>query len=313
VSGEKSKMKIEKRMMALCLCTLVIGLATVLPLAYFTPRAVSSQTNRAVSSQTNPWFNVDILYANVIPNPFSTLEGSGKLLCLVANFTFTPDAVSLNGADAKIEVFNFHVYSAKTSIANITFCLSLSGNVPDPNGPDGANTAIIEWGDGFWTFADGTKYNIKDIIGYAEGSGTAGLAYFEADSTANLEENHLTKNPVIQAGYLVGHGDAFLSEAKGEKSAQALTNLKNAQTLYADVTRAMTITYHHQANTSSTTSSITTTLSNNSEVLGHIELAKTDFGFASGPVPDFMLNDTYTLVLPPNTIIPQPLAQGEHH
>ncbi|MCL1976642.1 MAG: hypothetical protein FWG55_00805 [Candidatus Bathyarchaeota archaeon] len=280
----------EKKIIAISILALSIGIVTVLPIAVFTPRTVAAQIN--------PWFDVDMLYANVIPNPFG---GSGDLVNVFANFTFTPDAVDLRGADAKIEVFNFHVYSDKTSIANITYCLSLSGNVPDPNSPYGATTAIMEWGDGFWTFADGTKYNVKDIIGYAEGSGASGLAYCGIDPIANLEENHLAKNPIIQAGHLVGHGNALLSEVQGEKFAQALANLRNAPTLYIDVTRVMTVTYHHQVDADSTTSSITTTLAN-SEVLGHIELAKTDFGFASGSVPDFMLNNAlHTNVLPPGT------------
>jgi hypothetical protein len=275
-------MKIEKRIIALCICALAIGIATTLPLTYLTPRTAAAQNN--------PWFNVDILYANVIPNPFG---GSGIVPTVVANFTFTPNALNLNGADAKIEVFNFHIYSDKASVANITYCLTLSGNIPDPNRPDGANTAIITWGDGFWEFADGTKYNVKDVIGSTDGSGGIAFMYYELDAD-NLEENHLAKNPMIQAGYFVGSGCAVLSTGDGEK-------LEHTSTLYVDVTRVMTVTYNHQTNADSTTSSTTTTLAT-SEVLSHTVLSKTDFGFASGPVPDFMLNNImFAHVLPPDT------------
>jgi len=278
-------MKIEKRMIALCICTLAIGLATVLPLAYFTPRTASAQTN--------PWFDADILYANVIPNQFDV---SGDVVNVVVNFTFTPDAVNLKGADAKIEVFNFHIYTDKTSIANTTYCLALSGNLFDPKSPGGFRPAIQGCGPDLFNFADGTRLNITEVFGDTEGITSA----VYSSSIAGLDTNY-EGNPYFQEDYLEGRVSAFLSEENGEKSAQALTNLRNAQTLYVEVTRVMTITYHHQTNIDSSTSSITTILAT-SDVLSRIELTKTDFGFVSGSVPDFMLNNAmYTYTLPPST------------
>jgi hypothetical protein len=268
-------MKTEKRIIALCLCSLVIGMAITLPLTYVTPKAVGAQTNS--------WFDTDIVYANVIPSPLGALDGSEDLINIVPHFALTPDALNLKGADAKVEVFNFHVYSDQTSIVNITAWLARTGRILEA-------PAIGEVANDYVTFADGTKYDFKDAVGKTAVITCAGVL------SERYGEDGLGFNSCT--GVILAEG--------GEKElAQALVNLRTAQTLYIDVTRVMTITYQHQANADLTTSSITTTLANNSEVMAHTELAKTDFGFATGPVPDFMLNDPYehwTYIVPPGTI-----------
>jgi hypothetical protein len=90
-----------------------------------------------------------------------------------------------------------------------------------------------------------------------------------------------------------------VSAENDERSVQALINIESSQTIYVDVTRVITVTYKLQTNPGSSVASTTTTLASN-EVLGHIELVKTDFGFASGNVPSFMHDDAQFLhILPP--------------
>ena len=250
------KIKMKKKIVALCLFALIVGIATALPLAYITPRI------------TDPWFNIDIPYANVIPH---TRDANGAVVNVVANFSLTPAGISTKGADAKIEVFNFHVYSDKASIANIIYGVRRYGNVSDSKAPDGVNSAITGSGTGgVWFFADGSSYNLTNALG-VDTKKIYSSGVFNFDGTG--------------ISHTAGWGSAVLSEADREESSQALADLKEASTLYVDITRIMTITYKHQTVFGS---SLSATTMDNSKVLCHVELSKTSCGFASGHVPDFM-------------------------
>jgi hypothetical protein len=63
-----------------------------------------------------------------------------------------------------------------------------------------------------------------------------------------------------------------------------MINLRDAKTIYVDVTRVVTVTYRHQAVSDPAVSSLITIFGNN-KVICHAELAKTNFGFAFGPLP----------------------------
>jgi hypothetical protein len=50
-----------------------------------------------------------------------------------------------------------------------------------------------------------------------------------------------------------------------------------------------------------------------SKVIGHIELTKTDWGFASGSIPDVMQNDSYyRYILPPSAFTNPQLPKEEY-
>ena len=248
-------MTMKKKIVALCLFALIVGIATALPIAYITPKIA------------DPWFNIEIVYANAIPH---TRDANGAVVNVVANFSLTPAGISTKGADAKIEVFNIHIYSDKASIANITYVVPQYGNVSDSNAPDGVNSAIRGNHGEVWFFADGSSYNLTSALGVdAEKIYCSGLFNFDGTGISHT----------------AGWGSAVLSEADGEESSQALADLKEASTLYVDITRIMTITYKHQTVFGS---SLSATTIDNSKVLCHVELSKTSFGFASGAVPDFM-------------------------
>jgi hypothetical protein len=304
-------MKVEKKIIALSIVALVIGIVTILPLAYI--------PYKAGDTTTTPVTDVGmILYAHTVPDPktINTVAGNGEIIDIIARFTLTPNAANIK-ADAQIDVYNFHIYSDKTSIANITYCIAIDKNLPDSNSKSGFIPAIRGSGDGFWEFNDGTKFDIKDVIGYTEGNGQSGA---RTNSVRWTEENGYSYSPegdtIMQRGYFTGSFSAFLYEAKDERSAQAVNNLQNAQTLYIDVTRIMTVTYQHQPNSSDSTtptaSSITLT-STNKKVICSLELAKTDWGFASGPVPNFMQEDTnYRHRLPPSAFSNPDLPREEY-
>ena len=304
-------MKVEKKVIVLSILALAIGIATILPLAYI---PYSSGAPTLISG-------VDmILYAHVVPTT-STNNGnilSGDTINIIANFTRNLDATSLNGADAQIEVYNFHVYSDKTSIANITYCIAIDTNIPDSSSKGGFTPAIRGSGDGFWIFRDETKFDVKEVIGYAEGNGQSGFGIGGRVRWSEEEGYYYYIPDPEKDDLFTGRGhykascSAFLSEVNGERSAQAQKDLEDAKILYIDVTRVMTVTYKHQTDSSSSTSTITTTIMD-SKVIGYIELTKTDWGFASGSIPDFMQNDRYYRdILPPSAFTNPQLPREEY-
>ena len=291
----KNQMKMQKKIVALCIFALTIGIATALPLMYFTNIKTNSTT------QTEPWLDATILYAN------SFQSSKDHAVNVVANFTLTPELINLNDVDAKIEVYKFHVYSDQGPITNMIYTFETSQDIPDPKAPNGVTKAIRRWNNGDWVFADNTSYNLTDVIGPIDGGSMRVL-------------DPLRDNRFIEEGWAFITVSSFLSADKGERHVQALINLENAQTIYINITRVMTVTYKHQINSDSSIASTTNTLTHN-KVLSHIELSKTDFGFASGPVPDFMQNSDehntgkngyawWTPLLPPTGfLIVQPTVQ----
>jgi hypothetical protein len=69
---------------------------------------------------------------------------------------------------------------------------------------------------------------------------------------------------------------AVLSLTKGERSAQALEDLRNAQTIYVDITRVMQITYKHPNSTNESSIITATPTTTIKEVLYHIQLPAPD-------------------------------------
>ena len=264
-------MNAEKKTFVLCIIALTIGIATTLPIAYF----INIQSG--VPAQTEPWLDADIVYANILKNH----QGSSlTAVNIVANFTLTSELVNLGDVDAKIEVYKFHVYSDQGPIANLVYTFVVAKDIPDPKAPNGVTSVIHNRDADIWVFADNTIYNLTDVIGPIDGGGWQRLG-------------HHGDTRLIEQGWTVEPVYGFLSAEKSERQAEALHNLQNAQTIYINATRVMTITYRFQANSDSSLTSTTNTLAHN-ETTDHIVLAKTDFGFTSGEAPDFMYDGTLT-------------------
>lgn len=320
-------MRLEKKLIAISILAFIIGLAIILP-PYLTLGIGAATKIKSIS-------DVDmILYAHAAPDIH--INGQERInrewIDIFVNFTLNPKTAmaNLKNVDAQIEIYNFHVYSDQTSIANITYCISVATYVPGPiekrwgytspfptTGTGGYASAVPSTGNGFWGFSDGSKFDINEAIGYTEGNGQAG---FNVGSIGWTEEGGYSYNATkcsstLLRGHYIGGPSAWLTENE-ERSAQAKNNLENAQTLYIDVTRIMTITYKHQNTSADSTipasSSIKTTINSN-KVIGHIELVKTDWGFASGPIPDYMQNDSgYRYTLPPSAFLNPQLPKEEY-
>ncbi|MCL2358948.1 hypothetical protein [Candidatus Bathycorpusculum sp.] len=266
-------MKIEKKIAAISIFALVIGIATVLPIAYFQP--ISGVTVQS----TQPYFNPNIFNIIAIPyigslydEPYTTcvdVDGTvyrmeipdggsiGTLMC----YDITPEGANLEDVDAKIEVYKFHFYSDQTSILNMTHSVAIAGKVSDPNDPARIIDAITESNSNqnTYTFADGTIYDLTEALGYVE-ENTLGFYSAEWSTAAKGHHNF--------------GGGPYLSATGDEKSAQALANLRDAKTIYVEITRVLQITYKHPS--SPLESSVITVTPTSNDILYYIALSELD-------------------------------------
>jgi hypothetical protein len=252
-------MKIEKKLIACCILAIAIGIATILPLQYM--MGAEAQAN-AQLTQIEPWFNVNVTYAycNLNENGGNdTTTFNGAMIQTVANFTLTPDALDLKNADARIEFYLFQVSSDQGPIANITYSVAVSKAEVNVTGvPGGVFTSITGSGANIFTFADGTIYN-----GTKNGDCGGGVVLYNIPGVPTQ-----TFTTAVVSNYICSYN--------GNPAPQALTELRNAQTLYIDVSRICSVSFEGNATTATTTTLAST------EVLQHIVLTKTGNGFVYG-------------------------------
>ena len=256
-------MHVEKKLIVWSVLAIVIGVAAIVPLEYL----MTGQAEAKAQTIT-PWFNVSIPYAYV--NLYDsggndTMTWDGAMFQAIANFTLTSDAINLKNADAQIEFYQFRLYSDTAAIVNITYSVAVSReelNVPGI--PGGVYSTITGSGCNIFYFADGTTYDGNAVAGDSICGG--GIV--------------LSNIPGVQpvANYTVAVVGSYIADYKGDNIVQALNELRNAQTLYIDVSKICSVSY--QGNSSSTTATTTTMASN--EILCHIELTKIESGFVYG-------------------------------
>jgi predicted small secreted protein len=260
----------EKKVILCAILAIAIGIATIVPMERF--MQAQSQVNAETASQ--PWFNVNVPYAYVNLDQSganSTASWDGVYINGIANFTLTPAGMDLQGADAKIEYYQFQISSDQGPIANISYSVAYSiekfpagNNINDiPGIPGGGYAALNGGGDNSWTFANGIEYNgIPNYNGYC-----AGGSCFYQIAGDNLAPN--TTNQTFTTGILV----TTIFNYNGNNQNQAITELKNAKTLYIDVSRICSVSYN---------GNITVNTPSSNQVLQHIELTKTNGGFVYG-------------------------------
>jgi hypothetical protein len=256
-------MQVEKKLIAWSVLAIVIGVATIVPLEYLMtgPAEANAQT-------ITPWFNVSIPYAYV--NLYdsggnNTMTWDGAMVQAIANFTLTSDAINLKNADAQIEFYQFRLYSDTAAIVNITYSVAVCREELNVTGiPGGCYVAITGSGCNKFTFADGTTYDGNAVVGDSVCGGGVVLA--------NMPSILPVQN------YTVAVVGSYIADYNGNNAIQILSELRNAQTLYVDVSKICSVSY--QGNSSSTTATTTTMTSN--EILCHITLTKTENGFVYG-------------------------------
>ncbi len=261
---------IEKKLILCGILAIAIGIATIVPLEYM---MAAEQQVKAETTFT-PWFNVNVpyIYINLQQSGGNnTMTWDGATIQGIANFTLTPAGMALQGADAKIEYYQFQIFSDQGPIANISYSVAYSierfpagNNINDiPGLPGGGYAAINGGGQNKWVFANGIAYNgIPNYNGYCGGGNC-----FYAIAGNNLAPN--TTNQTFNTGIL----SASITNYNGNNQNQAITELRNAKTLYIDVSRICSVSYN---------GTVTVNMPSSNQVLQHIVLTKEGNGFVYG-------------------------------
>jgi len=254
---------IEKKLILCGILAIAIGIATIVPLEYM--MAAQSQVN--AQTAYTPWFNVNVPYVYVNLDQTSannTASWDGVNIQGIANFTVTPAGMALQGADAKIEYYQFQVSSDQGPIANMSYSVALSiEKLGVPGLPSGVYMAITGSGQNNFIFADGITYNgIPNYNGYCSG----GNVLYETVG------NNLPST-VVNGTFSPGVFGAYIMNYNGANSNQVITELRNAKTLYIDVTRICSVSYN---------GNVTVNIPASNHVLQHIVLTKTANGFVYG-------------------------------
>jgi hypothetical protein len=228
---------IEKKLILCGILAIAIGIATIVPMEYF----MAAQTQ--VNAQTvTPWFNVNTGYAYCNPNVSganSTMSFDGSTIQVVANFTVT--SLALKDADAQIEYYQFAVSSDQGPIINLGYY------VFDCKQPDDVTYLS---GNGTIGFANGLTYNGPAC------SGGTGINY-----------------NVFNSSYTVGYVSDYILAYNANNVPKAVAELRNAKTLYIDVSRVCTVTVNGNV-------AVTTPATH--QVLQHIVLTKAGSDFVYG-------------------------------
>lgn len=231
-------MKTEKKLIAFSILAVAIGIAAIVPLEYL---MTGESRTVAALTEIKPWFNVDVAYAYC--NPYvsggnNTVSWTGSSIEIVANFTLTTDA--MQNADAQIEYYKFSVSSDQGRIIDLGYYIV----------EDKANVVTGIYGDGTITFANGLTYN-----GPASNGGQC--------------INWQAWSPDTVFGFVSN----YILEYNGKIASQTINQIRNAQTLYVEVSKVSTVTV---------SGDLTATTPADNQILQHIELAKTDNGFVYG-------------------------------
>jgi hypothetical protein len=196
-------MKMEKKIIAICMCALAIGLATALPLTHFTPRIVAAQTD-------DYWFNIKIdranFSANISDNCYTSTFGLGIEPLL--NF----DAFNRQSG-ARIEYFELVFYTDNQQLARIPYYI-------------GGNSSYVENPETFITLSRENWFNSDFRL-------SDGLGYFYNPPFVfnNVDSNGIPAHIGGTSSVLFGSG--YINE----KYSAIVAELENAQTIYLDIVR----------------------------------------------------------------------------
>ena len=164
---------IEKKLILCAILAITIGIATIVPVEYF----MSAPTQVNAQPGSTPWFNVNVpyMYVNLDQSGGNnTATWDGIDINGIANFTLTPAGMALQGADAKIEYYQFQISSDQGPIVNITYSVYLSIETigDNPGLPGNVYMTINGGGGNQFFFENGFTYNgIPNYNGYCGGGG----------------------------------------------------------------------------------------------------------------------------------------------
>ena len=253
---------VEKKIILCAILAIAIGIATVIPMEYMVTAQTqeNAQTTQAqekanatsdVQASVQPLFSdVNVTYAYCTPDKTSsndTMTLYGSTIEAVVNFTLAPDA--LKNADAQIEYYKFAVSSDQGPIFNMGYYIVLESNSYVTTGIGGSEGTI--------SFANGLTFNGPSTTGSQDinfGCGGQSINYGQFPTT-----------------YTMGYVSHYILGSDANNLPQAAAELRNATTLYIDVSKLCTVTV---------SGNVTVTTPASDQVLQHIEL--TNLGGGAG-------------------------------
>lgn len=231
----------DEKKLALCIILVIaFGAATIVPLQYLIAAQAKATTNIQTLA-TNPLFDVNATYINIRTNytggsPTSPIYGAA--ITGLLNMTLL-NSNPLQNYDAKIEYYQFRIYSNQGPIANLTYCV-------------GYANLTVTWliaGNGTIGFTNGLTYTGTPV----NGGLAVGDGFWSTNNTGFLNDQ--------------------IYSADFNNPPAAVTELRNANTVYIDVYRQCMLTVKGDT---------TVMTPENSQVLQHIVLTKTSTGFTFG-------------------------------
>lgn len=250
-------MKIEKKLVACSILALLIGVSSVVPLLFLMSGTAKAET------APKPWFNVNVPYAYWIaengtsdtllyppnldnaeiygdlyppdfdPANFSNREFFSVKHSIVLNFTLNPEAKN-EISDARFEYYQLQIYSDKAPIANTSYFVGTN------------RTSSFE-------FEPVSFYFMRDDWFDSNTTGGGMFTYNWNESSSELT--------------IIGGASGGTS---GSGTDQLFYALREAETIYIDVSRVGLVTFNGN--------STVVNLSSN-EIIQHIELKKFGDGF----------------------------------
>ncbi|MGD6850985.1 MAG: hypothetical protein ACQCN6_02865 [Candidatus Bathyarchaeia archaeon] len=123
-------MNIEKKLILCSILAISIGIATIVPLAYFMNSEDGTIYAKA-ETLDKPWFNINVPYAYFKQNSTSTTYCTTDTVAIES--TVNADVIS-QSTDARVEYFEFRFYTDQgLSITNDSYALSVNSSaVSDP-------------------------------------------------------------------------------------------------------------------------------------------------------------------------------------
>ena len=243
---------VEKKVILCAILAIALGIATIIPLEYL--MAAQAQENNP-----NPWSNLAIPYAywninSSISTSTQTFLGGNPNI--VTTMTIAQNA--LNDAGARIDYYQLQVYSNQGQICNLTYYVGAAA--PTKIGDYWTPTALNELLNGTFVFWLDNGYQW-----YGTNS-SGGTFIYEMGG----------KNSIYQ-GLINGNLQSF-NASIGFWTYNNIPNIDigNATVLYIDVSRIASATFNGDA---------TTVTIENSGIIQHIILTKTDNGFIYGAEP----------------------------
>jgi hypothetical protein len=201
-------MQIEKKLILCSILAVAIGIAAVVPVAYFM-NAKSNTIFATAETLDKPWFDISVPYAYFKANTTDNFYQSSTAIILQP--TINNDVVSQQ-TDARIEYFVFDILNEQgLQLANATFSIGTnSSTIGDPSSLFTFNRE--NW---FNSSAFGSGYYLTNLTGPVRLLGTGGSV-------------------------ICGYGDS--NEIK-EKFGAVLATMENDQTIYLEARRLGYVTF----------------------------------------------------------------------